>query len=133
MSDETPYPALTWEIFCRVIDNFGDIGVCWRLACNLAQRGQVVRLWVDDPSALTWMAPEGCAGVEVRHWTSPLEMADTVPGHVLVEAFGCEIDPEFIAFYAYSIRARGLSSSWINLEYLSAGSVHHRRGQTMAG
>ena len=120
MSDETPYPALTWEIFCRVIDNFGDIGVCWRLACNLAQRGQVVRLWVDDPSALKWMAPEGCAGVEVRHWTSPMEMADTVPGHVLVEAFGCEIDPEFIASYAYSIRSRGLNSSWINLEYLSA-------------
>jgi uncharacterized repeat protein (TIGR03837 family) len=120
MSDETPYPALKWEIFCRVIDNFGDIGVCWRLACNLAQRGQVVRLWVDDPSALKWMAPESCAGVEVRHWTSPLDMADTVPGHVLVEAFGCEIDPEFIASYEYSIRATCLNSSWINLEYLSA-------------
>lgn len=23
------------DIFCRVIDNYGDIGVCWRLACNL--------------------------------------------------------------------------------------------------
>ncbi|MER2540956.1 MAG: elongation factor P maturation arginine rhamnosyltransferase EarP, partial [Azonexus sp.] len=20
-----------WDIFCRVIDNYGDIGVCWRL------------------------------------------------------------------------------------------------------
>jgi uncharacterized repeat protein (TIGR03837 family) len=120
MSDESPYPALRWEIFCRVIDNFGDIGVCWRLACNLAQRAQVVRLWVDDPGALNWVAPEGCTGVEVRRWTTPLDMTNTVPGDVLVEAFGCEVDPEFIAAYAYSVRSRGLTGSWINLEYLSA-------------
>jgi uncharacterized repeat protein (TIGR03837 family) len=120
MSDESPYPALRWEIFCRVIDNFGDIGVCWRLAYNLAQRGQTVRLWVDDPSALHWMAPEGCIGVEVRHWASPLDLANAVPGDVLVEAFGCEIDPEFIASYAGSIRAKGQKGVWINLEYLSA-------------
>lgn len=120
MSAETPYPILRWEIFCRVIDNFGDIGVCWRLASNLALRGQMVRLWVDDPSALGWMAPEGCVGVEVRQWASPFDMANTTPGDVLVEAFGCEVDPEFVASYAYSIRTRGQNSSWINLEYLSA-------------
>jgi uncharacterized repeat protein (TIGR03837 family) len=120
MSAETPYPALRWEIFCRVIDNFGDIGVCWRLACQLAQRGQTARLWVDDPSALSWMAPEGSVGVEVRQWTSPLNMTNTIPGDVVVEAFGCEVDLEFIAFYAESMRARGQKSSWINLEYLSA-------------
>lgn len=120
MSAESTYPALQWEIFCRVIDNFGDIGVCWRLASNLAQRGQTVRLWVDDPSALSWMAPQGSAGVEVRRWTSPFNMANMVPGDVLVEAFGCEIDPEFIAVYAGSIRARCQKCIWINLEYLSA-------------
>jgi hypothetical protein len=27
-----PAMQLHWDIFCRVIDNFGDIGVCWRLA-----------------------------------------------------------------------------------------------------
>jgi uncharacterized repeat protein (TIGR03837 family) len=126
MSAETPYPALRWEIFCRVIDNFGDIGVCWRLACNLAQRGQAVRLWVDDPSALSWIAPQGSAGVEVRQWASPLDMTNTVPGDVLVEAFGCDVDPEFIAAYAVSIRARGLKSQWINLEYLSAEGFAER-------
>jgi uncharacterized repeat protein (TIGR03837 family) len=120
MPAESPYPTLRWEIFCRVIDNFGDIGVCWRLACHLAQLGQAVRLWVDDSSALSWMAPEGCVGVDVRRWTSPLDMANTIPGDVLVEAFGCEPDPEFIAAYADSIRASAQKSSWINLEYLSA-------------
>jgi uncharacterized repeat protein (TIGR03837 family) len=116
----TPYPALRWDIFCRVIDNFGDIGVCWRLACHLAQRGQTVRLWVDDASALTWMAPQGALGVEVRAWTSPLDMTGITPGDVMLEAFGCEIDPEFIALYAIDIRARCQKSIWINLEYLSA-------------
>ena len=41
-----------WDVFCRVVDNFGDIGVCWRLAADLAGRGQAVRLWADDLSAL---------------------------------------------------------------------------------
>ena len=58
--------ARSWDIFCQVIDNFGDIGVCWRLAADLAARGHQVRLWVDDASALHWMAPQGAAGVEVR-------------------------------------------------------------------
>ena len=39
----------TWDIFCTVVDNYGDIGVCWRLARQLAaERGLRVRLWVDD-------------------------------------------------------------------------------------
>jgi uncharacterized repeat protein (TIGR03837 family) len=120
MQRESPYPALRWDIFCRVIDNFGDIGVCWRLACNLAARGQTVRLWLDDASALTWMAPHGAPGVEVRAWTSPLDMKGITPGDVMLEAFGCEIATEFIASYEYYIRSRGLKSIWINLEYLSA-------------
>ena len=41
-----------WDVFCQVIDNFGDIGVCWRLAAELGARGQRVRLYVDDASAL---------------------------------------------------------------------------------
>ena len=30
---------MSWDIFCRVIDNHGDLGVCWRLSVDLAQRG----------------------------------------------------------------------------------------------
>ena len=47
-----------WDIFCKVIDNYGDVGVCWRLAADLAARAQQVRLWCDDVSALTWLAPQ---------------------------------------------------------------------------
>ena len=115
----TPLPTLQWDIFCQVIDNFGDIGVCWRLACNLAQRGQRVRLWIDDASALQWMAPGGCAGVEVRAWGSALP-AQATPADAWIEAFGCEITPETIAACADQARASGQKPVWINLEYLSA-------------
>ncbi len=126
MNHRPPNPIFCWDIFCKVIDNFGDIGVCWRLAVNLARRGQTVRLWVDDASALAWMAPDGAPGVEVFNWTTPLNVASVTPGDVLVEAFGCDVAPEFIAVYAYSIRARGSKTLWINLEYLSAETYVER-------
>ena len=125
-----PTPPLQWDIFCQVIDNFGDIGVCWRLARDLAQRGHSVRLWTDDASALQWMAPDGCAGVQVLPWGGALpdHAEDAAPTDVLIEAFGCDITPEIIAATASDIRARGLKDPklkppvWINLEYLSAES-----------
>lgn len=109
-----------WNIFCRVIDNYGDIGVCWRLSADLATRGQRVRLWVDDPTPLAWMAPGGAAGVEVRPWTATINTGGLEIGEILVEAFGCEVPPEFIAAYALWTRDSGQPSIWINLEYLSA-------------
>ncbi|MFY3384839.1 elongation factor P maturation arginine rhamnosyltransferase EarP [Paracidovorax sp. MALMAid1276] len=122
-------PPLQWDVFCRVIDNFGDIGVCWRLVAQLAALGHRVRLWVDDASALQWMAPEGCEGVEVRPWNAPPPGPDAPPPDVMVEAFGCEIAPEFIAYSAYQISAEGQKQSqpvWINLEYLSAEAYVER-------
>jgi uncharacterized repeat protein (TIGR03837 family) len=115
-----------WDIFCKVIDNFGDIGVCWRLSADLAARGEQVRLWVDDASALAWMAPLGCPGVEVRPWAEPIDLTGWTAGDVLVESFGCEIAPEIIANYAYSTGTTGLKHVWINLEYLSAESFVER-------
>ncbi|CAN5137721.1 elongation factor P maturation arginine rhamnosyltransferase EarP [soil metagenome] len=116
--------SLQWDIFCKVIDNFGDIGVCWRLAADLATRGHRVRLWVDDASALAWMAPEGCKGVRVLPWNAPLDLNAAKlaqqPTEVLVETFGCEIAPEFIAACASQSSATSLKPVWINLEYLSA-------------
>jgi uncharacterized repeat protein (TIGR03837 family) len=113
-------PALLWDVFCRVVDNFGDIGVCWRLACNLAARGQRVRLWVDDPAALRWMAPDGPdahPGVQVSPWLEAT--AFPPPGDVVVEAFGC--DPPGAVLAAMAARhADGAAPVWINLEYLSA-------------
>jgi uncharacterized repeat protein (TIGR03837 family) len=103
-----------WDIFCRVIDNFGDIGVCWRLACDLATRGVRVRLWVDDASALQWMAPTGHPGVQVLPWSAADEATRT--GEVTIEAFGCELEAGFVE----AMRRAQRPPVWINLEYLSA-------------
>jgi len=105
---------MQWDIFCRVIDNHGDLGVCWRLAADLGSRGQRVRLWIDDASALDWMAPHGAPGVEVRPWTENPPAVE--PGDVVIEAFGCDPPPEFVE----RMVALSRPPVWINLEYLSA-------------
>jgi len=106
-----------WDLFCHVIDNQGDAGVCWRLAADLARRGEQVRLWIDDPTALAWMAPDGMAGVEVKVWVGDAAWEPgLLPGEVVVESFGCEPPPAFVAAMAAASRP----PVWINLEYLSA-------------
>ena len=125
--------GMQWDIFCRVIDNFGDAGVCWRLAADLARRGEQVRLWMDDPQPLTWMAPGalqgGVNGIEVLHWTSPLpaHQADPQPRpDVWIEAFGCEPPPECVAALGARVNSGARAPVWINLEYLSAESYVER-------
>jgi len=126
------WPNLCWDIFCRVIDNHGDLGVCWRLSADLAQRGQRVRLWVDDASALSWMAPQGCAGVELLPWPNEAG-AYANCADVVIEAFGCEL-PETIQAQIATASASRIAASqppvqWINLEYLSAeGYVQRQHG-----
>lgn len=109
------------DIFCRVVDNYGDVGVCWRLARRLAHGlGWPVRLWVDDLVPFARIEPgvdPGCdrqlaQGVEIVHWTDPAP--DLEPGDAVIEAFACD-PPE--AFVARMARCRPV---WINLEYLSA-------------
>ncbi|MFT7773647.1 elongation factor P maturation arginine rhamnosyltransferase EarP [Roseateles sp.] len=105
---------VVWDIFCRVIDNHGDLGVCWRLARDIAARGHMARLWVDDAAALAWMAPDHPAGIELHAW--PETDLAVRPGDVVIEAFGCELPPAFVARMA----VRAPAPRWVNLEYLSA-------------
>ena len=108
---------MQWDLFCRVIDNHGDVGVCWRLAADLGARGEQVRLWLDDASALAWMAPLGAAGVAVHTWPGEVDVdAGPAPGDVVIEAFGCELPSAFVRRMA----AAAPAPVWINLEYLSA-------------
>lgn len=111
---------MRWDLYCHVVDNFGDIGVCWRLAADLASRGERVRLFVDDGAALAWMAPQGAAGVEVHAW--PAGDAAVAPGDVVVEAFGCTLPPGVVS----CIEASPRTPVWINLEYLSAEAYVER-------
>jgi len=125
--------SLTWDVFCHVIDNLGDMGVCWRLCADLAARGQTVRLWIDQPCTLSWMAPgalEGrIDGVRVLHWSEPLApglLAGLAPADVWIEAFGCHPPPQALQHRAATIAAGGRAPVWVNLEYLSAESYVER-------
>jgi uncharacterized repeat protein (TIGR03837 family) len=119
---------LKWDIFCRVIDNFGDIGVCWRLAQILhTDYAQHVRLWVDQPSALAALAPSLEPGqpqqilnnIEVCHWPEePNAFTHIQVADVVLEAFGCDLP----SAYLNAMQSMQATSSpiWINLEYFSA-------------
>ncbi|CAG0125103.1 hypothetical protein RHDC2_00870 [Rhodocyclaceae bacterium] len=111
------------DIFCTVVDNYGDIGVCWRLARQLAhEHGIAVRLWVDDLASFRRLCPEvdvqlaqqHCRGVEVRHWTALFPEVEAA--QLVIEAFACELPERYVAAMA----AQERKSVWINLEYLSA-------------
>ena len=112
-----------WDIFCRVIDNYGDIGVCWRLARQLAAEHSLhVRLWVDDLAVLAPLQPgiatdspaQFVAGVEIRHW--PADFPEVDVADVVIEAFACELP----ANYLLAMASRKPAPGWLNLEYLSA-------------
>ncbi|GCL63345.1 elongation factor P maturation arginine rhamnosyltransferase EarP [Pseudaquabacterium pictum] len=109
-----------WDVFCRVIDNFGDVGVSWRLSSALAARGHTVRLWIDDASALAWLAPGGAPGVTVQAWDAAAQASE--PGDVVVETFGAAPPDGFVARMA----AQPQPPVWINLEYLSAEAYVER-------
>jgi uncharacterized repeat protein (TIGR03837 family) len=111
------------DIFCNVIDNYGDIGVSWRLARQLANEfGLQVRLWVDDLASFVKLCPEAdaaldsqrCRGVEVRLWHQAFP--DVQVADLVIDAFGCTLPPGYLAVMA----VRDEAPVWINLEYLSA-------------
>ena len=52
-------PAQRFDIFCKVVDNFGDAGVSWRLARQLVrEHGIAVTLWIDALASLAKIAPD---------------------------------------------------------------------------
>jgi uncharacterized repeat protein (TIGR03837 family) len=112
-----------WDIFGRIVDNYGDAGVCWRLARQLvAEHGQEVTLWQDDLRALARIAPgidpardvQMAAGVNVRRWAEPF--AEIAPADIVIEAFGCGLPENYVAAMARA----AIAPAWFILEYLSA-------------
>ena len=114
---------LTLDLFCRVVDNYGDIGVCWRLARQLAaEHGVAVRLVVDDLASFRRICAavdvaveaQQLEGVTVRRWHDGMAMTDVADA--VIEAFGCALPQAYLEAMA----ARKTPPVWINLEYLSA-------------
>lgn len=110
----------TADIYCRVIDNYGDIGVCWRLARQLRGHFERVRLWVDDLRSFSCLNPELAPhldyqlnqSIEIYRWHDKTIFPP--PEDLLIEAFGCELP---LSVQAASAIHRPV---WLNLEYLSA-------------
>ncbi|WP_025140533.1 elongation factor P maturation arginine rhamnosyltransferase EarP [Achromobacter sp. DH1f] len=110
------------DIFCRVVDNYGDIGVCWRLARRLAHGcGWDVRLWVDDLASFARIQPgiaadqarQACQGIDIVHWSDTPDPT-LAARDVVIEAFACDPPAGFLD------SMRRTHPVWINLEYLSA-------------
>ena len=118
-------------IFCRVVDNFGDIGVCWRMARQMqAEYGLAVQLWVDDLSSfqkicapvVPHLARQSIVGVDVICWSDAglalLEAGAIAASDAVIEGFGCNLPDRYFAL----MQAQAPAPVWLNLEYLSAES-----------
>lgn len=108
-------------LFCRVIDNYGDIGVSWRLARRLRSAGFQVALWHDNEASLRKLLGNTAPPPDIRlhEWRGDAadsiaaELAAAVPA-LVVETFGCDLPPAALA----AVRAH--RPLWLNWEYLSA-------------
>ncbi len=109
-----------WDIFCKIVDNFGDIGVCWRLARQLnAEHGIHIRLWIDDltiarqliPSLDTALRTQIVDQITIATWDKDTRFEQAADA--VIEAFGCELPQGYQALMQPD-------NIWINLEYLSA-------------
>jgi len=114
------------HLFCKVVDNYGDIGICWRFARQLRrERGIAVTLWVDDLATFRRICPaldveaetQRIEDVVIRHWRTqegsftPDDVAD-----IVIEFFACDIPESYIAAMA-QCEPRPV---WLNLEGLTA-------------
>ncbi len=119
------HPA-TLAIFCKVVDNYGDIGICWRMARQFArEHGLAVTLWVDDLASFRRICPavqldaalQQVEGVTVRHWQDQqgsVDLGDVA--EIVIEFFGCDIPPAYVEAMARC----PVRPVWINYEGLSA-------------
>lgn len=114
------------DLFCKVVDNYGDIGICWRISRQFAhEHGIAVRLWVDDLASFKRICPEVDTGAETQqvqgitilrwHGLDGDYTAEDIPD-IVIEFFGCDIPPKYIAAMAQ----RPVKPVWFNLEGLTA-------------
>lgn len=112
----SPDPSpIRCDVFCNVIDNFGDAGVCWRLVRELAAiTDWRLRLIIDRPELIDKLRPTIDNGPLVVNWGHEFDHAEVAD--VVIEAFACRIPEPYLD----EMRRRDKPPVWINLEYLSA-------------
>lgn len=118
--------AISLDIFCRVIDNYGDAGVCLHLARSLSKlkllHGQhfAVRLFCDQPEVMATLTdPSDAANPHLKLCTWEQPLVGYEPSSVVVSAFSCRFD-EVTLKTLQQHQQRSGQPLIINLEYLSA-------------
>lgn len=122
------------DIFCHVVDNLGDIGVCWRFCRALVRdQGCYVRLFVDDFDAFAKIEPmldktrdiQHVEGVEVFRWDhAVIDLHYNACADAVIEAFACDLPEKVIGLMTVAPRP----PVWLDLEYMSAEpwiDTHH--------
>ena len=111
------------DIFCEIIDNFGDIGVVYRISKELKKIFQNVRIRIvlnrldefkvinKKAKDLDYQEIDGLIYVTEKYLKENIETFETAD--VFIEAFGCNVYDEYVK------KAKENSKLWINLEYLS--------------
>lgn len=109
------------DIFCQVIDNFGDAGTAWRLCRELRSLLDTscrIRLFIDDPDTLAALAGGreelARSGVQVCRWDRlRFRMPSRPASPWVIEMFACPTPEDFV--YADRSQTRLI----VNLEYFS--------------
>lgn len=105
-------------LFCTVIDNFGDIGVSWRLANEIQKRFNAeVHLWLDNPAALHTIVPKpNQYPIHLHTWQEKhnIHYQSLSLPHVIIETFACTLPENVLNLI------KTHSIIWLNWEYLSA-------------
>lgn len=110
----------TCDIFCKVIDNYGDAGIAWRLARGLSDAyGFDVRLSIDDVRPLAQLAPEYSTTKlhidNLPHDGRGLTLADLV-----IECLGAVVPGDYVRAMVDRTRTGRTPPVWLRYEYLTA-------------
>ena len=115
---------MRFDVFCDIVDNYGDAGYSWRLARRLAQpspahRHDFIRLFCHDLNLLNLLSAGDLKSIcenlhiEVLTWSDANDI-EILPD-IVIETFGCKLPQTYL-----NKVNQGSNALIINLEYLSA-------------
>ena len=100
------------DIFCEVIDNYGDVGVAYRLARELYKKwNKKIRFVVNQLEEINLIRKDK-DDIEIILFEDVDKILE--PADLIIETFGCNIPK------SYMDKALENSKLIINLEYFSA-------------
>lgn len=103
------------DVFCDVIDNFGDAGVCLRLCRDFSKKNFEVRLFCNNVNILnkiTNSEDNSNRFLSLLSWSDNIN--DYIPAEVVIQAFSVRLPEELIK------KIKTKKSTVVNLEYLTA-------------